>query len=126
MKMTKQRTQILDIFKHNKKPISADMIYEQLPDDALNLSTIYRTLEIFFLEGIISKSTIDHTNYYYLNDHKHHHFMICLSCHKMIEIGCHIHHFDEEVAKAHHFKVTHHDMTLYGYCDECQKKLNQA
>ncbi len=120
MRMTKQRKQILNIFNENKKPLSAEMIENLLPDEAINLSTIYRTLEKFYDDEIISKSSINHTQYYYLNDHKHHHYMICLNCHKMIEIDCHIHQFEEEVAKAHHFKVTHHDMTLYGYCDECQ------
>ncbi|QWB95669.1 transcriptional repressor [Mycoplasmatota bacterium] len=124
MRMTKQRIQILDIFKSYAKPLSAEMIMEKLPDDALNLSTIYRTLETFYDEELISKSTIEHTNYYYLNDHKHHHYMICLSCHKMIEIDCHLHEFEEQVAKAHQFKVTHHDMTLYGYCHECQPKAS--
>lgn len=120
MKMTKQRKQILSVFESVKTPLNAEMIMDKLPNDALNLSTIYRTLEVFFHEGIISKSSIDHTNFYYLNDKKHHHFMICLDCHKMIEIDCHIHHFEDEVAQAHHFKVTHHDMTLYGYCEKCQ------
>ncbi|MGE4320858.1 MAG: Fur family transcriptional regulator [Acholeplasmataceae bacterium] len=123
MRMTKQRKQILDVFEKNNKPMSAEMIMVELPDDALNLSTIYRTLETFFHDGIISKSSIDHTNFYYLNDKQHHHFMICLNCHKMIEIDCHLHHFEEEVAESHHFKITHHDMTLYGYCESCQKKM---
>ena len=123
MKMTKQRKEILSIFKENATPLSADMIMDKIADEKLNLSTVYRTLEIFYHEGLISKSTIDHTNYYYLNDKDHHHFMICLNCHQMIEIDCHLHHFEEEVAKANHFKITHHDMTLYGYCDTCQKEL---
>ena len=120
MRMTKQRTQIKSIFDEHSNPLSAEMIMDLLPDDALNLSTIYRTLEIFYDEEIISKSTINHTNYYYLNDHKHHHYMICLNCHKMIEIDCHLHQFEDQVAKSHGFKVTHHDMTLYGYCKACQ------
>jgi len=124
MRMTKQRKQILDVFNNHKTPMSAEMILDLLPDDALNLSTVYRSLEAFFDEGIISKSSIDHTNFYYLNDKKHHHFMICVNCHKMIEINCHIHSFEDEVAKSHDFKITHHDMTLYGYCKECQEKLH--
>lgn len=123
MRMTKQRKQILDVFNQHQKPLSAEMIDALLPDDALNLSTIYRTLEKFYDEEIISKSSINHTHYYYLNDHKHHHYMICLSCHKMIEIDCHLHDFESKVSKAHDFKVTHHDMTLYGYCHDCQKQL---
>lgn len=120
MKMTKQRKLILELLKTSKKPINAEMIYQKLPDQSMNLSTIYRTLEKFFDEGLISKSFLNQTNYYYYNLNKHHHYMICISCHDMIEIDCHLDHFAHEVADEHEFKITHHDMTLYGYCKTCQ------
>ncbi|CCV64026.1 Ferric-uptake regulator [Alteracholeplasma palmae J233] len=123
MRMTKQRKLILDIFKNSNKPLNAEMIYDLLPKNEMNLSTVYRNLELFNLEDIISRSTIDNTNYYYLTDSKHHHYMICLECHKMIPVDCGLTHIETSVSEEHHFKITHHDMTLYGYCDECQVKL---
>lgn len=120
MRMTKQRTAILNIFKSSSKPQSAEMIMAMLSPHEMNLSTVYRTLEIFHDQGIISKSTIDQTSYYYYNKKDHHHYMICLNCHKMIEIDCHLSHFADEVAEKNGFQITHHDMTLYGYCRECQ------
>ena len=56
MRMTSQRKQILTILDKASKPLSAEMIMEKLPLDALNLSTIYRSLDLFFAEGLISKS----------------------------------------------------------------------
>lgn len=123
MRMTKQRKAILHLFEKSSKPQSAEMIMSRLIDHAMNLSTVYRTLEIFFDEGLISRSTIDQTSYYYYNKKDHHHYMICISCHKMIEVDCHLSHFSEEVAQKHGFEITHHDMTLYGYCSDCQKTL---
>lgn len=126
MRMTKQREAILHLFKQSSKPQSAEMIMAKLKNQTMNLSTVYRTLETFFDQGLISKSTIDQTSYYYYNKKDHHHYMICLNCHKMIEVDCHLSHFADDVAQTHGFEITHHDMTLYGYCRECQKQMKQG
>lgn len=123
MRMTAQRKQILALFQKTSEPLSAELIMEKLPSNSLNLSTIYRTLDLFFTEGMISKSFMNHTAYYYLNHKEHHHYMICIRCQKMYEIDCHINHVAEDIAKRHDFKITHHDMTVYGYCRDCQKQL---
>ncbi len=125
MRMTKQRKAILALFKASSKPQSAEMIMASMEDDSMNLSTVYRTLEAFYDVGLISKSTIDQTSYYYYNKKDHHHYMICINCHKMVEVDCHLAHFNDEVAKAHDFQITHHDMTLYGYCHDCQQIMKK-
>ncbi|MFA7423041.1 MAG: Fur family transcriptional regulator [Acholeplasmataceae bacterium] len=124
MRMTAQRKQILDILKQANHPLSAEMIMNKLPEDTLNLSTIYRSLDLFFAQEIVSKSYMNHTTYYYLNQREHHHYMICINCQKMYEIDCHIHHIADDIADKHGFKITHHDMTVYGYCKACQASLN--
>ncbi|MDY0294273.1 MAG: transcriptional repressor [Acholeplasmataceae bacterium] len=124
MRMTTQRKLILNLLKKSRIPQSAEMILSDLPDHTMNLSTVYRNLDAFFAEGLISKSTMKNTSYYYMNDQKHHHYMICINCQKMYEIDCHLDHIADHVAHEHHFKITHHDMTVYGYCESCQQKLN--
>ncbi len=126
MRMTRQRKAILALFEQSKKPLSAEMIMSTLKDQHMDLSTIYRTLETFHDTGYISKSNIDQTSYYYFNRKDHHHYMICIHCHKMIPVDCHLGNFSEEVAQKHGFKITHHDMTLYGYCQSCQQYINKG
>ncbi len=125
MRMTYQRKIILNLLSKTNQPKSAEMIYGELPKDTINLSTVYRTLDTFFIQGIISKSTMKNTAYYYINQKNHHHYMICIECQKMYEIDCHLEHVADAVANEHHFKITHHDMTVYGYCESCQKNLDQ-
>ena len=48
MRTTTQRKIILDYLAKTKRPKSASMIFEDLPLDSMNLSTIYRILETFF------------------------------------------------------------------------------
>lgn len=121
MRMTKQRKTILAILNKASTPLSADMIFNDMKDETMNLSTVYRTLDAFFAEGILSKSTMKNTQFYYVNHRHHHHYMICISCQKMYELDCHIDDFALKVALDHHFKITHHDMTVYGYCENCQQ-----
>ena len=124
MRLTPQRKEILDILSKANQPLSAEMIFDKLAKDSINLSTVYRSLDLFFEKELISKSFMNHSTYYYLNHKDHHHYMICMHCQKMYEIDCHIHHAANEIAHKHDFKITHHDMTVYGYCRACQKKLN--
>lgn len=122
MRMTNQRQMILDVLNKDHQPKSAEMILHLISDPKLNLSTVYRTLDAFFHAGILSKSTIDNMNYYYTTDHEHHHYMICTSCKKMVPIDCHLDELASDLAYKHQFKITHHDMTIYGICKECQQK----
>lgn len=121
MRMTEQRKAILNLFKLDHQPKSADMILAELSHPKLNLSTVYRTLDAFFNSGLIAKSTIQNVNYYYLNHMDHHHYMICIQCKTMYPIDCHLDDLAKDVAKKHHFHITHHDMTIYGLCENCQK-----
>jgi len=120
--MTSQRKSILNLLSKTSQPKSAEMIFDEIPNHTMNLSTVYRTLDTFFEQGIISKSTMHNTSYYYINKKDHHHYMICLDCQKMYEMDCHLDVFADQVAKEHHFTITHHDMTVYGYCESCQQK----
>lgn|SRR5690554_2769401 len=120
MRMTKQRKLILDIFEENKEPLSAEMIYNLLPNGSMNLSTIYRTIEKLGDLLIISKSIIDSTAYYYLTKGKHHHYLICINCKKMSETDCIIGQMVQQIKNTSGFKVINHDLTFYGYCSDCQ------
>lgn len=120
MRMTHQRHMILNVLEQDQQPKSAEMILHLISDPKLNLSTIYRTLDAFFHEGMLSKSTIDNVNYYYITSEDHHHYMICTKCKKMVPIDCHLDDLAHDLAVKHKFKITHHDMTIYGICHECQ------
>lgn len=123
MRMTRQRKEILEILEKSAFPLNADMIMGAVTDKTMNLSTVYRTLDAFSDEGLVSRSTFDHTGYYHLIGKKHNHYMICVKCHKMFEIDCHLEWFEESIKDHHGFLVTHHDMTVYGYCADCRRDL---
>lgn len=123
MRLTKYRKEILTILKENKTPMSAELILSSLPENTMDLSTIYRSLDKLHTAGLISKSVINHTAHYFLTNQEHHHFMICLSCKNMFELDCHIHNMVTHVENETKFKIIQHDLTFYGYCVECQSNF---
>ena len=118
---TKQRELILKQLEVNPQPQSAEMILTGLKHEKINLATIYRALNMFQTNGIVFKSVVNQTSYYTLAKHGHHHYLICLSCNKMEEIECDINE-TEEITNKHHFHIAYHDMTYFGYCEDCVKK----
>ena len=120
LKMTKQREQLLAFLKKQKTPLSAEMIYAKLPMGSMNLSTVYRTLDTFLQYHLVEKTFLDNTAYYKISSPEHKHYMVCLKCHKMIEMDCHVHGIADEDASKHHFQITSHNLTVYRYCQACQ------
>ncbi len=121
MRLTRQRKRLLDLLDQGDKPLSAETLMQRLPDGFMNLSTIYRNLDHFHQAGLLGKSVMEGRSYYYRNKTPHQHFMICLGCQKMVPVDCRLESMADQVAARHHFQITHHDMTIYGYCRDCQK-----
>lgn len=124
MRLTKKRETILNILKQTDKPLSAEDIYKELGDASINLSTIYRALELFYTQRMVLKSVFDNRAFYHINKHVHSHYMICENCGTMQAFNCHMDHLIHHIEDDHHFKVTHHDLTFYGLCEACQNSLS--
>lgn len=120
MKLTTKRQMVYDVLKQAKKPQSADDIFNILGPEKMNLSTVYRTLEKFHQDALVSRNYLDNTAYYYLNAKDHYHFMVCEVCHKKYAFDCHVTGLIEEVKEKYGFDVQHHDLNLYGVCSQCQ------
>src|SRR5690606_24883424 len=121
IKLTLKRKLIYDILSKSSQPMNAEEIYKLL-EEKMNLSTIYRTLEIFFNDGLVAKNHLDNKAYYYLNHESHHHFMVCKECNQAFEFDCHLDGLIDEIKDKYGFTVMHHDLNLYGLCKDCQNQ----
>ncbi|MDC7292151.1 MULTISPECIES: Fur family transcriptional regulator [unclassified Butyrivibrio] len=127
-KKTKQRIDIFKILHASETPLSAAEIYNQLLADTSKeqyaFSTIYRTLLAFEKAGIVTKSVLstEDNAIYELSLGTHKHYAICLSCHKKFPIqACPMHIISEEVNQTlPDFRITGHQLEVYGYCRDCQ------
>jgi Fur family ferric uptake transcriptional regulator len=126
IKNTKQREMIYEILEESDNPVTAEDIFLKLKegDEDINLSTVYRNLEMLCAKGIVSKSNFmnDDKARFELSGTVHKHHLICLKCNKMIKIdGCPLERLEKVLQDETSFDITGHKLEIYGYCPECKK-----
>lgn len=127
LKNTKARSAVLHLLIAKAGVLTPDDIYQVLQEQGkpINVSTIYRILEMFTEKGLTEKSYLPDLRKYgfSLRSVGHQHRLICLCCHKIVELPhCPLTTFEQDVAQKTQFEVVGHQLELYGYCPECQKK----
>lgn len=125
VKVTKARLSIYNLLKETDRCITADYIYSKCKD--INLSTVYRTLEIFLEKGIVDKFELGEgkSSYKLKNEDIHKHILECDLCHKEIEVPCPMQQIEEILRNQTGFKVKEHNLTLKGICKECINSKNK-
>ena len=109
LKNTRHRQLVLQLLAASHGVLTAEEIFQQLclQGETINFSTIYRILEMFTKKGLTER-------------HRHH--LICLRCHRVIEVEhCPMADFEEKLAKQTDFSIVGHNLEWYGYCPECRK-----
>lgn len=127
LKNTRRRTAILAILDRSEQPVAAEDVYLALKqeDVSINLSTVYRTLEILAGNDLIKKLTIvgDDRALYEYNRMVHRHYLVCLECKKILSIDhCPLEHYEKTLEKETHFTIAGHKLDIYGYCPECSHR----
>jgi len=126
-KLTKQRKILLEaFFKNLDLFLSVEEIQEEINKSGknLDLSTIYRNLNILEKSNLVCKIQKYNSNLYKIRTtKKHHHHLICKKCGKSVSFDfcptdtfCHI-------AKKNGFVFTDDKIELYGYCNKCKNTL---
>ena len=128
LKSTVQRKLVFEILEAEQGPIAAEDIYLKIKEkkDDISLSTIYRILEMFVDKGIVIKTRIfnDKKFVFEINKLEHKHYLICTESKKSIEIdGCPLEKIEAELVEKTKYKIVGHKFDIYGYCPQCQKKL---
>jgi Fur family ferric uptake transcriptional regulator len=125
IKKTKQRDAVIKILEKAEAPVSALDIYAQIEKEGTSvwLSTIYRILELFCEKGVVLKTSVldGEMAYYELSGDSHHHYAVCVDCHKIVPIaGCPMADFKPKLQGD--FRVLGHRVEMYGYCRDCDKR----
>jgi Fur family transcriptional regulator, ferric uptake regulator len=125
LKSTSARLALLDIFEHNKKPLSVKGLAEKLDSTGVDTVTLYRNVESLENAGLLKRIFIDNKQAYYeLESQEHHHHLICKVCGKISDItGCSATISNKNLLKINGFaKVTGHSLEFFGVCNNCIKK----
>ena len=128
-KLTTQRRAVLDVLVDNcDKHLSTEELYTfvkaRYPE--IGLATVYRTVQLFEEMGIIDKLYFDEGCSRFELSHQenhHHHHLICSKCNKVMEVENDLlTEIEGHIEDKYKFKVMNHNVTFYGYCEECVKK----
>lgn len=125
-KNTKSRKAVVGVLRKAKAPVSADEILACIKEqgETVNLSTVYRTLELLGAKGLTSKTMMNSGKARYElvgNGHRHH--LICTNCSKIVPIGsCPLESIEKNIKSETRFDITGHMLELYGICPECKAR----
>ena len=122
-RLTPQRAMILAVMQGSDDHISAEEIHVQIRAKypQVNISTVYRTLELLKGVGLVMESDLGEgqLRYHFVDKGRHHH-LICQSCGRMFEL-------DEAVLEPlkatllrnYKFKASLGHFAIFGLCDRC-------
>lgn len=127
IKNTPQRHIVYQQILAQNKPQSAEQIHQKLSakDPCVNLSTVYRILELFVQKNLAQKSfeVSDRKMYFRPIGQTHQHFLVCLTCSNKHPIAaCPVKELEKTLQKESHYDIHGHELILFGYCPTCQKK----
>ncbi|MBN4049404.1 transcriptional repressor [Clostridium estertheticum] len=124
IKVTKSRKNILEIILASSEAINANLIFSILTKDniKIDLSTVYRTLDLLESKKILNKFDLGNNMYNYtLITNAHKHIIQCDLCHKEMVIDCPIPQIEEQIKAKTGITLTESHVYLKGICRECKE-----
>ena len=124
LRTTIPRLKILEIFGNSKqRHLSAEDVYRALLEDGedIGLATVYRVLTQFESAGLLLKNMFgENKAVFELDSGEHHDHMVCLQCGRVEEFhNDDIERLQVEVSNKFNFKLSYHEMNLFGTCAKC-------
>ena len=124
---TRQHTAIRAVIDAAGRPLSPQEVLDAAQSEVPGLSqaTVYRNLKSLLDEGDIAVVTLPGDSPRYESaKHAHHHHFQCNECKRVFDV----HDCPGDLARLapKGFTVEHHELTLYGRCDECPPARKMA
>lgn len=123
IKVTRQRREIYNIVKSN--PSTLKEIIKKKTND-VDLSTLYRIIELFIEKEIFIKNVDKKGNVYYIVNEENTHYINCVKCHKKVKINyCPIDEIAKHIYNEVGYTLISHNMMFDGICSKCSTKTKK-
>lgn len=127
IRLTRQRRILLDLIDRSGRHLDADTLYQmaQVKDPKLNRVTVYRTLKLLKMRGLIDELDLMHVegdqHYYETRLKQEHAHLVCLRCGKVEEFfGEPIQKMRKQIETNLGFQIVSARTEMGGYCPDCQ------
>ena len=125
MRVTHQRTLIMEIIRQGRGHLDADEIYRRAreKEPRLSLSTVYRTLQMMKKLNLVEELHFDDNHHHYeVKPSAEHHHLVCLGCGRVIEFNYPLSHYLRgKVPEVKDFDIVETEVRMTGYCAKCRR-----
>lgn len=119
-RLTESRKQILEALTFHPQSVT-DIVNSLNKKQAnVDMSTIYRTLEILIELGVVGTTKFDNKAMFELLSDNHHHHLICNDCGSIEDIPLDEDMLMNQVSDQTKFQVQSHSLEFFGLCANCQ------
>lgn len=124
LRATPQRQAILQVLDDSDRPLNVEEILSQMSGYRSGIPTVYRNLQQFaeqgWVEPIIGPDQV--MRFVRCHSRKHHHHVQCERCGRMVEVeGCGLQKALEAMETRSGFRITRHQLQVFGLCPACRK-----
>src|SRR5438552_7815010 len=127
VRLTRQRQILLDLIDQSGEHLDAEALYQlaKEKDPKINRVTVYRTLKLLKLGGLVDELDLMHhagdQHYYETRLKQEHAHVICLRCGKIEEFfGDQLQTMREQIETHFGFQIVLARTEVGGYCSHCQ------
>lgn len=124
-RMTPQRRMVVKAIESSDVHISAEEIYARVVAEhpKVNISTVYRTLELLKKLGLIYEICLGEGHIGYHPEEKgHHHHLICRKCSAVIDVSESVlFPVQATLLQAFNFQADLRHLAISGICEKCGK-----
>jgi Fur family ferric uptake transcriptional regulator len=115
---------IIQAIAHGPQHITAEEIADELQEktNAINLATVYRTLELLWLEGFACRNDLSEGRTVYATfQHGPHIHLVCRKCSKVIDADIEVlNSLDKDLQQSYDFQPDLDHFSIFGICLDCQ------
>jgi len=111
------------VLEASDRPLNVEEILSRMTGYRSGVPTVYRNLQQFAAQGWVEPLVGPDQVMRFVRCHSrgHHHHVQCERCGRMVEVeGCGLKKALESLAAKSGFRITRHQLQLFGLCPECQ------
>jgi Fur family ferric uptake transcriptional regulator len=124
VRATPQRVRVLDELLRERNDVTAQELHDRLRGGGrrIGLATVYRALDALTEAGVVEPlSHFRDARCYRVCRDGHHHHLVCVQCHSVVELhDCELEEPLAHAAAEHGFVATSHHLEVTGVCSACR------